>query len=282
MQSLPRIYTEDAAWFHLLTAPESYAEEAGYYTAALKSAASGPLRSLLELGSGGGNNALHMKAAFEEIVLTDLSAEMLALSRTINPELQHVQGDMRTLRLGRTFDGVFVHDAVAYMTTEADLRAAIETAAAHCRPGGAVIFAPDCTTETFREGTDHGGHDAPDGRGLRYLAWTWDPDPGDTAYTVDYAYLMRAAEGSVRAAQDRHVEGVFPRAVWLRLLEGAGFEARRLDFRHSELDEPIDVFSGTKRAQKPLRTRPGQSAPERDPQATVCDGRHTPRESTPR
>jgi hypothetical protein len=38
---------------------------------------------------------------------------------------------------------VFVHDAVAYMTTERELRAAIETAFVHCRPGGAALFAPD-------------------------------------------------------------------------------------------------------------------------------------------
>ena len=30
---------------------------------------------------------------------------------------------MRNVRLGRTFDAVFVHDAIMYMTTEVDLRA---------------------------------------------------------------------------------------------------------------------------------------------------------------
>lgn len=31
---------------------------------------------------------------------------MLAESKKQNPELEHIEGDMRTLRLGRTFDGV--------------------------------------------------------------------------------------------------------------------------------------------------------------------------------
>jgi len=35
---------------------------------------------------------------------------MLELSRTINPELEHLVGDMRTIRLGRTFDAVLIHD----------------------------------------------------------------------------------------------------------------------------------------------------------------------------
>ena len=173
---------------------------------------------MLELGSGGGNNASHMKAHFPQMTLTDLSEGMLELSRTINPELEHVQGDMRTLRLGREFDAVFVHDAVVYMTTEADLRAAIETAAVHCRAGGVALFAPDHLRENFAPSTDHGGHDGEDGRGLRYLEWTWDPDPSDDTYTVDFAYLLREPDGTARVEQDRHLEGLFSRETWLRLL----------------------------------------------------------------
>ena len=39
-------------------------------------------RTLLELGSGGGNNASHLKARFE-CTLTDLSPDVLALRRSI-------------------------------------------------------------------------------------------------------------------------------------------------------------------------------------------------------
>ena len=154
-----KLYTDLAPWWPLMSAPADYAEEAGIYLHALLGASARPPRSLLELGSGGGNNASHMKAAFEEVVLADLSPGMLAVSRSLNPECGHVEGDMRTVRAGREFDRVFVHDAVMYMTTEEDLRQAIETAYVHCHPGGAALFAPDCLKETFHEGTDHGGHD---------------------------------------------------------------------------------------------------------------------------
>ena len=43
--------------------------------------------------------------------LTDLSPEMLRLSQSLNPDCEHVQGDMRTVRLGQEFDAVLVHDA---------------------------------------------------------------------------------------------------------------------------------------------------------------------------
>jgi len=214
------LYGELAPWFHLLTAPEDYAEEAAFYRRLFEEACDGPCRTLLELGSGGGNNASHYSRWFRA-TLVDRSPAMLAVSRELNPGCEHVEGDMRSVRLGRTFDAVFVHDAVMYLATEADLRACMATAFAHCRPGGAALFAPDCTRETFAPRTDHGGHDG-DGRALRYLEWTWDPDPDDTTYTVDFAYLLR--EGSaIRAVHDRHVFGLFRRGEWLRWLTEAGF-----------------------------------------------------------
>jgi SAM-dependent methyltransferase len=242
-----KLYTELAEWWPLMSAPEDYVEEAAFYAARLRDACSVPPRSLLELGSGGGNNASHMKGQFEQVTLVEPSAGMLAVSRRLNPDCEHVQGDMRTVRLERQFDCVFVHDAVMYMTTEDDLRHAITTAAMHCRPGGAVLVAPDALKETFTSSTDCGGHDGST-RGMRYLEWTWDPDPGDTTYVADYVYALRDASGAVEIVHDRHVEGVFPRDTWLRLLDEAGFEPRSVPFDHSELEPgTYEVFVGRKR-----------------------------------
>lgn len=244
---MSKLYSELASWWPMMSSPADYVEEANFYRTALMVAAMGAVRTLLELGSGGGNNASHMKQHFDEVVLVDLSAGMLAHSRTLNPECTHVEGDMREVRLDRQFDAVFVHDAISYTTTEADLRRAIETAAVHCRPGGVALFAPDHLRETFTPGTECGGED--DGaRGFRYLEWSWDPDPADTTCLTDYVYAMRDADGTVRIEHDRHVEGVFPRAVWLRLLAEAGFEPRVLPFDHSELAPgTYEVFICVKR-----------------------------------
>ena len=86
---------------------------------------------------------------------------MLAESKKQNPELEHIEGDMRTLRLGKTFDGVLIHDAIMYMTSEEDLRAAFVTAYEHCKPGGVVVIAPDWVAETFRPQTTHEGERTP-------------------------------------------------------------------------------------------------------------------------
>lgn len=246
MPEWPKLYEELADWWPLLSAPADYAEEAAFFERLLVDACVGTPRTLLELGSGGGNNASHLKGRFD-VTLVDRSPAMLEVSRALNPECEHREGDMRKVRLGRLFDCVFIHDAIVYMTTEADLRAAIDTAYVHCAPGGATLFAPDHVRENFRPATSHGGHDG-ERRAMRYMQWSWDPDPDDSTYTVEYAYLLRDADGFVRVEHDRHVEGLFGRADWLRLLAAAGFEdARAVPFEHSEVgEETCEVFVGTR------------------------------------
>lgn len=239
------MYGELASWWPLLSAPADYHEEAVFYLKALLEHCAAPPTSLLELGSGGGNNAWHMKSAFEHVTLVDRSSGMLRVSRVLNPDLEHVEGDMRTVRLGRTFDSVFIHDAVCYMRSVEELTRAVETAWVHLNPGGVALLAPDHVKETFEPSTDCGGHD--DGtRGLRYLEWTWDPDPDDQEYQTEYAYLRRLESGEVTVTRDRHVCGLFPRATWLEVLHARGFDIRQLAFDHSEVDRPLHVFVGVR------------------------------------
>src|ERR1700752_2810205 len=79
------MYSDLAPWFHLLTHPSDYWDEAAFVTRVVDEVAVGDATQLLQVGSGGGNNASHLKARFT-CTLTDLSADMLALSRTLNPE----------------------------------------------------------------------------------------------------------------------------------------------------------------------------------------------------
>ena len=78
------------------------------------------------------------------------------------------------------------------------------------------------TGERFEPGLRNGGHDGPD-RGMRYLEWTTDADPDDNTYEVDYAFLLRDGT-SVTPVHDRHVEGLFPRETWVRVLRSAGYQ----------------------------------------------------------
>jgi SAM-dependent methyltransferase len=232
---MTKLYSELAEWWPLMSDPADYEEEATFYFNAMQEAATGRIDTVLELGAGGGNNASFMKHRVKELVLVDLSDGMLAHSRKLNPECEHHVGDMRTLRLARPFDAVFVHDAISYMATEQDLGRAIETAALHCKPGGVALFAPDHLRETYQPSTSCGGEDGAE-RAMRYLEWSWDPDPNDHTCTTDYTYIFRDRDGAVRVVHDRHIEGLFPRETWLKLLRQHGFAPRVVPFDHSELE----------------------------------------------
>src|ERR671915_396181 len=202
----PKLYTELAGWWQLVSPTKDYADEAAFFRELFRAENA---RTILELGSGGGNIAWFLKRDFT-LTLTDISGAMLAESREQNPKLEHIEGDMRALRLGRTFDGV-------------------------------VVIAPDWVAETFQPRTTHEGEDAGE-RGVRYMEWIWDADPNDTK--VNYEFILALKEGDeLRTVVDRQVVGVFPHATWLRLLEDVGFEAKIIE-DPSTAGERSEVFLG--------------------------------------
>jgi SAM-dependent methyltransferase len=218
------MYNELAALWPMMSGPEEYRHEAGILSRLLLKSCSPSPRTMLDLGSGGGNCASHLKSHFVT-TLVDLSPHMLSISRQLNPECEHIEGDMRSVRLGRLFDAVLVHDSLCHMTSKDDLVAAMATAFEHCRPGGVALFVPDEVHEAFTPRTDHGGKDATSG-GLRYVQWMTDPDSSDTTILVDFGILIRDETGSVRALHERQTHGLFARRVWLQLLGKVGFRPR--------------------------------------------------------
>ncbi len=218
-----RLYRDLADWWPLISPPREYAEEAAYLAAVLSSTADVPVHEVLDLGSGGGHIAMYLKDEFS-LTLVDISDDMLAVSGRLNPECRHLRGDMRTIRLGRTFDAVLVHDAIDYITTHDDLARVIATAFDHCRAGGIGLFVPDYIKDDFREiaGSGGGGTDGT-GRQATFREQTWDPDRADDWVQADYEFILREADGSVEVIRESHRLGAFSRDVWQRLLTGAGF-----------------------------------------------------------
>jgi SAM-dependent methyltransferase len=217
------MYTDFAEYWTLISDPADYAEEAAQWRDALRSRLGPGRHKILELGVGGGHNLSHLTSDFDAVA-ADLSPRMIEQARKLNPGVEFHVGDMRRIRLGRKFRAVLVHDAISYMLTEDDLRAAFATAAAHLDPGGIFITAPDWLRETFREPSiDHSTRT--DGTvTLTHLEYTYDPDPSDTTIESLSWYIIR--EGAdLRIEQDRHVLGLFSLEVWLDLMRSAGFDA---------------------------------------------------------
>lgn len=243
-EPLPRLYGDLAWLWPLLSPPEHYQEEAetllgAYHQLARRKKGKRP--RLLELGAGGGHPLAHLTGEFD-CTATDLSAAMLENCARLVPAARRVLGDMRTLRLDERFDMVLIHDAIDYMTSSADVRAALATAAAHLAPGGILFVAPTYTRDNFVDG--EADHDADPSANLTYLSYVHDRDPSDSEYELVLVYLIRDAESrAVEVTVDRHRCGVFAEDEWLSFMAEANFQPRRV-----EDDKAWTLFAGIKLA----------------------------------
>jgi len=248
-----RMYDDLAYLWPLISAPEGYADEARYWREALRAKLGPGRHHILELGVGGGNNLSHLTGDFQATAV-DISEKMLANSRKLNPTVEHLVGDMRTVRLGRTFKAVIIHDAISYMLTEADLRATFATAAAHLEPGGAFITAPDWYRETFHPPWVESTTRANDKMELTYFEYGYDPDPDDTTMETIFIYLIRE-KGELRIEEDRHITGLFPLQTWIDLMTEAGFEVEKWPYPVHDDPRQGHLLVGT------LATVPASPAP---------------------
>ena len=241
--SFNRLYTDLAHLWPLMSPPEDYADEGACLLGELRKRL-GPGRArILELGTGGGHLLHHIAGGFEATAV-DLSDAMLAHSQRLNPEVAHHIGDMRTVRLGETFDAVLIHDAIDYMTTEDDLRAAFATARAHLRTGGLLIVIPDDYSETFTPPRVWHQTQRVAGDELTFVEYSWDPDPNDTETETVYVFFIQE-NGELRVEVDRHTTGLFSIGTWERLLSEAGFEPERLDYPFADDDRPMYLWACT-------------------------------------
>jgi SAM-dependent methyltransferase len=170
----------------------------------------------------------------------DISLDMLELARRLNPDVIYLEGDMRTVRLNRTFDAVAILDSVNYMLRESGLRAAFETARAHLEPGGVFITIIEQTLEGFRQNQvkrlirERGGVE------IAFIENMYDPDPSDTTYESVFIYLIRR-EGRLEIELDRHLGGLFPVDVWYDTLSSAGFGVKTVEYEDPESGDGIPV-----------------------------------------
>jgi len=216
-----RLYTDLAPWWPLLSNRENWAEQTSLYLSLVDQALGRKAESILELGSGGGLLASHMGPE-REVVLSDISDEMLAMSAKNNPLRRHIQGDMRSLRLNRCFDVVLLHDAVMYITSPDELKRVFDTAAVHLNPGGVFLVLPDVVKENFEEMTLSGGTTGQPAAQL--LEWHWDPDPTDHTFQVDMSLLLKKDCGEMQSIHEQHQMALFDSKTYVVTLRQAGFE----------------------------------------------------------
>ena len=142
------VFDAYSRYYDLLYRDKDYAGEAAYVASFLERYAPAA-RRLLELGCGTGAHAEHFARMGYSVHGIDQSETMLAraearkagLPAELAARLTFGRGDVRTVRTGEQYDAVVsLFHVMSYQTTDADLRAAFATAAAHLRPGGLFLF----------------------------------------------------------------------------------------------------------------------------------------------
>jgi len=221
----PRLYSDLAWLWPLWEGVEAYRAETEFYIQLVDKYSRIQAETILDMGCGGGKTGFHLKRRFQ-LTGVDISEAMLGNARRLNPDCEYLLGDMRTLRLGRLFDAVFINDAIPYMTTREDLLAVFRRAWEHLRPGGVMITGPDYTKETFVQNqtttATGGGGDIE----ITFVENLYDPDPADSTCEAVLIFIIRE-KGALRIEQDVHVLGLFPRELWRTTLTEAGFEVHQ-------------------------------------------------------
>ena len=221
----PRLYT-DLAWvWPFVSPPEDYPEEVETFHARFRRHGVPDGAPVLHLGCGGGSIDWHLKRHYR-VTGVDVSPAMLAHVRSLNPEVEYLEGDIRDVRLGRSFGAVLLHDAVAYMTTPADLRAAYATAAAHLAPGGVLVTLPEELRSRFGQHRVHGETHARGNCSVTTVQVDFDPDPADTSFETTFVFLIRQAGQPLQVEADTHVCGLYDLEEVLAALREVGFEPR--------------------------------------------------------
>ena len=240
-----KLYNELAYLWPVISPPETYAEEAEHWRRAIRNKLGDGRHHLLELGVGGGHNLSHLTGDFEATAV-DISPRMLELSRRLNPRVEHYLGDMRTVRLGRKFDAVLIHDAIGYMLTEDDIRAALTTAKKHLRPGGLLLAPPIWSGRAFTKAWSTVGPATLAIYGSKPRNASTTRDPSDTIIESHFTYRI-TEKGTDRTEHDIHITGLFPIGDWTRLIEETGFTAEVIHLPGNEGGYGEHLFSGVLR-----------------------------------
>jgi len=240
-----RMYSDLAWTWPIISPPEDYIAEAEAAARLIKAHARIPVREVLNLGCGGGHNDFTLRKYFD-LTGIDISEDMLSLARELNPEVEYVAGDMRSVRLGRQFDAVVIFDSINYMRTLDSLASAFKTACSHLRPGGVMLTCVESTKETFQQNqTIHSTHKNGDVE-IALIENDYDPNSDDNWYEANYVYLIRRS-GELTIETDCHLLGLFSLSDWLELMRGWGCDIRQVTTPEFAVDgRPFPILLGLK------------------------------------
>jgi SAM-dependent methyltransferase len=109
--------------------------------------------SLLDVACGTGEHLVSLRSRFNRVEGLELSEDMRAVAVDKLPDVPIHVGDMRRFELNRTFDAMCcLFSTIAYMASNAELDAAIDSMARHLTPGGVLVLEPWWFPQNFLDG----------------------------------------------------------------------------------------------------------------------------------
>jgi SAM-dependent methyltransferase len=183
-------------------------------------------RLLLDVACGTGKSFLPMVERGYEVVACDLSPGMVACARekVADGRAEVLVADMRDLPELGAFDLITcLDDAINYLTSESEMRAALRGFARNLRPGGLAIFDAN-TLATYRTSF---ARDAAVERDGAFFCWRGEASPEAGPGALASAWIEVFAEdddGRWERSRTRHLQRHHPRAEIERAARDAGLE----------------------------------------------------------
>ncbi|MGB5895305.1 MAG: class I SAM-dependent methyltransferase [Ignavibacteriaceae bacterium] len=240
----------DLAWTEdWLANPEEYKDEVMVYIDLIKSNSSSSPITLLHLGCGAGGHDTFFKQHFT-VTGVDLSKGMLKKACIRHPEIEYIEGDMKTLQLNRQFDVVSIPDSIDYMVSEDDLFQAITNAVFHLKIGGVLLVVAK-TKETFQN-NNFAYTGEKEGVNVTLLENNYINIFKPNTYEATFMYLIRK-QGELSIHTENQVLGLFSQATWENMFNNAGLTMQKATlsgiYEKYILDEgeyPLTIFIGKK------------------------------------
>jgi len=193
------------------------------YVDLIKRTAADPPSTLLHLGSGAGGYDVFFKRHFI-VTGVDLSVGMLNKARKAHPDIEYIEGDMRTIRLNRQFDAVAIPDSIDYMASQEDLQQAIQTAVMHLKTGGVLLVV--AKTEEIFQNNNFAYAGEKDGIHMTLLENNYINPFRPNTYEATFVYLIRQ-QGELTIHTDHQVLGLFSQAMWDEVFKNAGMTMQK-------------------------------------------------------
>ena len=240
----------DLAWTEdWLANPDEYKNETKFYIDLIKANSDTPASTLLHLGCGAGGHDTFFKEHFT-ITGVDLSKGMLDIARKRHPEIEYIEGDMKTIQLNRQFDVIAIPDSIDYMVSEKDLLQVMTNSVSHLKTGGIfiVVAKPE---ETFQN-NNFAYSGEKDGVSITLLENNYINTFKPNTYEATFMYLIRK-NGQLSIHTENQILGLFSQKTWENIFKKAGLAIQQVTlsdvYEKYILDNgeyPLTVFIGKK------------------------------------